>query len=145
PKRCTTSSERARHPGCDTVRPPPLMETAMHRARQHPENRTRARRLRPAHEAARPMAAGGSGDFRQAKLKAASRLGIRDDASLPRNREIEDALREYQRLFLGDDQADALRMRREAALGALEFFAPFEPRLVGPVLEGTADANSPVA
>ena len=27
---------------------------------------------------------------------------------------------------------------------ALPFFAPFDPRLVGPVLEGTADANSPV-
>ena len=27
---------------------------------------------------------------------------------------------------------------------ALEFFARFQPRLVGPVLEGTADAGSPV-
>ena len=43
-------------------------------------------------------------DFHQAKLKAASRLGIHDDASLPRNREIEDALREYQRLFVGEAQ-----------------------------------------
>lgn len=116
----------------------------MHRARQHAENRTRERRLRLAHEAARLMVEGGISDYRQAKLKAASRLGIRDDASLPRNREIEDALREYQRLFLGEEQADALRLRRDAALHALEFFAPFEPRLVGPVLEGTADANSPV-
>lgn len=117
----------------------------MHRARQHAENRTRERRLRLAHEAARLMAEGGISDFRQAKLKAAHRLGIRDDASLPRNREIEEALREYQRLFLGEEQDDALRLRRKAALRALEFFAPFDPRLVGPVLEGTADANSPVA
>jgi len=117
----------------------------MQRARQHAENRTRERRQRLAHEAARLMAEGGISDFRQAKLKAAHRLGIRDDASLPRNREIEDALREYQRLFLGDHQADALRLRREAALRALEFFAAFDPRLVGPVLEGTADGNSPVA
>ena len=28
---------------------------------------------------------------------------------------------------------------------ALEFFAAFDARLVGPVLEGTADANTPVA
>jgi hypothetical protein len=54
-------------------------------------------------------------------------------------------LREYQRLFIGDAQATGLRVRREAALRALEFFAPFEPRLVGPVLDGTADANAPVA
>ena len=67
----------------------------MHRARQHAETRTRERRHRLAHEAARLMAEGGIRDFHQAKLKAAARLGIHDDASLPRNREIEDALREY--------------------------------------------------
>ena len=117
----------------------------MHHARQHAETRTRERRHRLAHEAARLMAEGGIRDFHQAKLKAADRLGIHDDASLPRNREIEDALREYQRLFLGDAQASGLRLRREAALRALEFFAAFDPRLVGPVLDGTADANSPVA
>jgi hypothetical protein len=117
----------------------------MHRARQHAEARTRERRRRLAHEAARLMAESGIRDFHQAKLKAAERLGIHDDASLPRNREIEDALREYQRLFLGDAHAAGLRLRREAALRALEFFAGFDARLVGPVLEGTADANTPVA
>ncbi|TXH69894.1 MAG: hypothetical protein E6Q88_08905 [Lysobacteraceae bacterium] len=116
----------------------------MHRARQHAETRTRERRYRLAHEAARLIAESGIRDFHQAKLKAAQRLGIHDDASLPRNREIEEALREYQRLFQGDRQGDELRRRREAALRALEFFAPFDPRLVGPVLDGTADANSPV-
>ena len=116
----------------------------MHRARQHAETRTRERRHRLAHEAARLMPEGGIRDFHQAKLKAADRLGIHDDASLPRNREIEDALREYQRLFLGDRHAHGLRARREAALRALEFFARFDARLVGPVLEGTADARSPV-
>ncbi|WP_202845313.1 hypothetical protein [Luteimonas saliphila] len=117
----------------------------MHRARQHAQTRTRERRHRLAHEAARLMAEGGFRDFHQAKLKAAERLGFHDDASLPRNREIEDALREYQRLFLGDSQAHDLRMRREAALRALEFFARFDPRLVGQVLEGTADARSPIS
>ena len=117
----------------------------MHRARQHAETRTHERRTRLAQEAARLMAVGGIRDFHQAKRKAAERLGIFDDASLPRNREIEDALREYQRLFQGDASADALQRRREAALRALEFLAAFEPRLVGPVLEGTADANAPVA
>lgn len=116
----------------------------MHHARQHAETRTRERRHRLAHEAARLMAEGGIRDFHQAKLKAAHRLGIHDDASLPRNREIEDALREYQRLFLGDSLTAGLRTRREAALRALEFFAPFDARLVGPVLDGTADPNSPV-
>lgn len=116
----------------------------MRHARQHAETRTRERRYRLAHEAARLIAESGIRDFHQAKLKAAARLGIHDDASLPRNREIEDALREYQRLFQGDSQAGELRRRREAALRALDFFGDFDPRLVGPVLDGTADANSPV-
>jgi len=116
----------------------------MHRAHQHAETRTRERRRRLAHEAARLMAEGGIRDYHQAKRKAADRLGFHDDASLPRNREVEDALREYQRLFLGDSHVDNLRIRREAALRALEFFARFDPRLVGPVLDGTADARSPV-
>ena len=116
----------------------------MHHARQHAETRTRERRHRLANEAARLMAEGGFRDYHQAKLKAAERLGIHDDASLPRNREIEEALREYQRLFAGGSQWQAVKVRREAALRALEFFTPFSPRLVGPVLEGTADANTPV-
>jgi hypothetical protein len=116
----------------------------MHRARQHAATQTRERRHQLAHEAARLMAEGGIRDYHQAKLKAAERLGIFDDASLPRNREIEDALREYQRLFQRDNLG-SLRQRREAALRAMEFFAEFEPRLVGPVLDGTADARSPVS
>ena len=114
-------------------------------AHTHAQTRTRERRQHLAFEAARLMAEGGIRDYHQAKLKAAQRLGIHDDASLPRNREIEDALREYQRLFLGSDQAAEVRRRREAALRALAFFREFEPRLVGPVLDGTADANSAVA
>ena len=116
----------------------------MHHARQHAETKTRQCRHRIAHEAARVIAESGVRDFHQAKLKAAHCLGIQDDASLPSNREIEDALREYQRLFQGDAQINALRQRREAALRALDFFAPFDARLVGAVLDGTADANAPV-
>ena len=79
----------------------------MHRARQHAETRTRERRHRLAHEAARLMAEGGMRDYHQAKLKAASRLGIHDDASLPRNREIDEALRECtQNLFFIGAQLD---------------------------------------
>ena len=114
-------------------------------AHTHAQTRTRERRQHLAFEAARLMAEGGIRDYHQAKLKAAQRLGIHDDASLPRNREIEDALREYQRLFLGSDQAAEVRRRREAAVRALEFFREFDPRLVGPVLDGTADANTAVA
>jgi len=113
------------------------------RQAQHAQTRLLERRHRLAHEAARLIAESGLRDYHQAKLKAAQRLGILDDASLPRNREIEDALREHQRLFQ-PDSIDALHSRRKAALRALEFFQPFDPRLVGPVLGGTADVHSPV-
>ena len=110
----------------------------------HASTRIRERRQQLAHEAARLMAEGGIHDYHHARMKAARRLGITDEAALPRHQEIEDALRDYQRLFLGPAQADALRRRREAAARALEFFHGFQPRLVGPVLDGTADAHSPV-
>ena len=112
-------------------------------AHAHAETATRERRHRLAVEAARLMAEGGMRDFHQAKLKAAQRLGIVDDASLPRNSEIEAALREHQRLFQRGHAA-GLRQRREAALHALEFFRVFHPRLVGPVLDGTADTHGAV-
>lgn len=122
----------------------PARQRAQAHASTHAQTRVRERRHRLAHEAARLMAEGGIRDYHQAKLKAAQRLGISDDASLPRNREIEDALREYQRLFR-HDSGELQRRLREAALQALEFFAPFQPRLVGAVLEGLADEHSPVA
>ncbi len=100
--------------------------------------------LRVAQEAARLMSEHGIRDFHHAKLKAAERLGILDAQSLPRNLEIEQALREHQRLFLADSQPQLLRQRREAAVEAMRFLAAFEPRLVGAVLEGTADAHSAV-
>lgn len=120
------------------------MARAGRHTQHHSHARLSERRQQVAHEAARLMARGGILDYQQAKLKAAQRLGFDDNASLPRNEEVEAALREYQRLFLGHPQQCALRERREAAAQALEFLAEFSPRLVGPVLEGTADANSPV-
>ena len=113
--------------------------------RIHAQDRTRQMRRRVALEAARLISEHGMRDYHQAKLKAAQRLGLGDDQGLPRNREIEEALREHQRLFHSEHQPLALRERREAALEAMRFLARFEPRLVGTVLEGTADAHSAVS
>jgi hypothetical protein len=110
----------------------------------HAAMRLQEMRRRVAVEAARLISESGLRDFGQAKRKAAGRLGIFDDASLPRNSEIEDALREHQRLFGGESQARTLRGLREAAREAMRFFAAHEPRLVGAVLDGTADAHSAV-
>jgi len=110
---------------------------------RYAQTRAHEQRRLIAVEAARLIAEGGLRDYRQAKLKAAQRLGIFDDVSLPKNGEIEDALREHQRLFRAE-QPETLQRLRESALEALRFFAEFEPRLVGPVLEGTADEHSAV-
>ncbi len=112
--------------------------------RIHAHDRLQRNRLLIAQEAARLMSEHGIRDFHHAKLKAAERLGILDTQALPRNLEIEQALRDHQRLFLADVQPGLLRQRREAALEAMQFLAAFDPRLVGAVLEGTADAHSAV-
>ena len=97
-----------------------------------------------AQEAARLMVESGIHDFLLAKRKAAERYGVSDGSALPRNTEIEAALVAYQRLFGGDLHGSNLRMLREAALQAMQLLQVFQPRLVGPVLAGTATANSDV-
>ena len=101
-------------------------------------------RRRVALEAARLISEHGIRDYQLAKRKAAESLHALDESSLPKNREIEQALREHQRLFHGDDQPTQLRALREAACEAMRYFARFEPRLVGAVLDGTAGTHSPV-
>lgn len=103
----------------------------------------RQMRQRIAVEAARIIADGG-GDYQSAKRKAASALGAPETRNLPSNSEIEQALIEHQRLFHGDTQPARLRVLRLEAVKAMEFFRDFEPKLVGPVLNGTAGEHSDV-
>jgi hypothetical protein len=102
-------------------------------------------RRRIAVEAARLISEQGIRDYHLAKRKAAERLGIAAETALPANAEIEEALREHQRLFDADDQPRRLIVLRAAAREALLFFSRFEPRLVGAVLDGSADRHSVVS
>ncbi len=97
-----------------------------------------------AQEAARIMAEHGIRDFGVAKRKAAERFGAPEGAVLPKNTEIESALAEYQRLFGGAMHEESLEAQRRAALAAMRRLGEFEPRLVGPVLSGTATEYSEV-
>ena len=97
-----------------------------------------------AQEAARIMAEDGVSDFFTAKRKAVQRLGLNDQQPLPKNSEVEAALAEYQRIFLNDQHTRHLRVLRESALEAMEFLEPFQPKLVGSVLSGTAGQHSDV-
>jgi hypothetical protein len=97
-----------------------------------------------AQEAARIIVEQGIQDFRVAKTKAAERLGLKERGSLPGNTEIEQAVAEHLELFGRQSHFDLLQLLRRAALSAMEILSPFDPRLVGPVLNGTAAAHSSV-
>lgn len=97
-----------------------------------------------AQEAARIVVNQGIRDYGVAKKKAADRLGLRNHGSLPGNAEIEQAVSEHLKLFAGDSHSDWLQSMRLAALSAMDVLASFSPRLVGPVLAGTADTHSAV-
>jgi len=102
-------------------------------------------RVMLAQEAARVIAEDGVRDHQLAKRKAAARLGVRDlHGNLPTNSEIQAALEERQRIFGGAAHDDTVRRLRRAALDAMRWFAAFEPRLVGPVLAGTATEHTDV-
>jgi hypothetical protein len=107
---------------------------------------TRSDHLRSAvaEEAARLMAEHGIQDFRIAKLKAAERYSVSDGALLPRNTEIEAALLSRQRLFGGPQHERSLQEQRQLALAAMRLLQKFEPRLVGPVLTGSATEHSDI-
>jgi hypothetical protein len=97
-----------------------------------------------AQEAARLMAEHGIEDFLQAKRKAADRLRVHDVAVLPKNIEIEAALREHQRLFGRDSHEVTLKEQRRIALETMRVLRDFMPRLVGSVLTGSATNHSDI-
>jgi hypothetical protein len=95
-----------------------------------------------AREAARLMIEHGHGDYGVAKRKAAERFGVTDLAVLPKNTEIEEALAEHQRLFGAEAHASEIASMRAVALETMRLLAEFEPRLVGPLLSGTATPHN---
>jgi hypothetical protein len=111
---------------------------------RRPNPRADLLRQAVADEAARIMNEQGVDDFLLAKRKAAERLGVTDASILPRNTEIEAAMMAHHRLFAHDRHAADLTDLRRAALAAMRLMADFHPRLVGPVLNGSASAHSEI-
>jgi hypothetical protein len=64
--------------------------------------------------------------------------------ALPGNAEIEEAIAEHLLLFNGESHAGFLHGLRSTALSVMRLLEDFSPRLVGPVLAGTADDNSAI-
>lgn len=103
------------------------------------------KRQRITAEAARIMAEEGVRDFQMAKRKAAARLNLPEHRNnLPSNEEVQAALEQHLLLFHGPRLAQDVRRLREVALGAMEFFEAFDPRLVGSVLIGTVTPESEI-
>lgn len=114
------------------------------RAQRSGSSKDQRMRQQLAQEAARLMAEEGIADFNTAKQKAAARLHAPNTHNLPRNDEIQQALIEYQRLFKSDTQPHSLLRLRQTALKAMIFFKQFDPRLAGPVADGTASDYSAI-
>jgi hypothetical protein len=111
--------------------------------RRRDDVRSRQQRLQVAEEAARLLMDGGADSPEAARRKAGARFGLRDDALLPTGEEIRDALQGRQRLFQPAPGPD-LRRLRKAALEAMGFFSAFDPRLAGPVLEGSVGPDATI-
>ncbi len=103
----------------------------------HTKKTSQIRRLIAA-EAARIMSTQSQFSYRVAKLKAAERLGISLRTSMPSNAEVESELRVYQGIYGGQHHLTHLQKLRKVALNVMRSLESFKPRLVGPVLEGTA-------
>lgn len=97
-----------------------------------------------AREAARIIREQGVRDYGLAKRKARERLGLAMTVALPKNTEIEAQLSQDQRLFGASGHRRRLTELRESAVRAMQLLEPFRPRLVGPVLSGTATEHQPV-
>jgi len=101
-------------------------------------------RTRIAQTAARLIAEHGIADWTLAKRKAARQLLLPENASLPSNEEIEQALADHHALFGGDAHEVMLRRQRAEALAWMRRLAAWEPLLVGGVAAGWATEHSDV-
>lgn len=97
-----------------------------------------------AQEAARIIREQGVRDYGLAKRKARERLGLPMTLALPKNTDVEAALVALLAVFGGEAHTERLEVMRRTALEAMRALARFSPRLVGPVLAGTATEHSPV-
>ncbi len=100
-----------------------------------------------AHAAARMIAEDGL-DYSTAKRKAVKQLlghsNMPRGDIMPDNSQVEDAVREYQALYLSDTQPLRLRHLREHAVVLMQWLEPFHPLLTGAVWNGTAGDHSEI-
>ena len=90
------------------------------------------------------MADEGVRDYRKAKRKACSRLGVSIHRSVPTNLEVEVALEDQLALFASDEIEARQRCYLETALVVMDLLADCRPKLTGAALTGTITSSRPV-
>jgi hypothetical protein len=103
-------------------------------------------RMEIAMAAARMIAEDGT-DYATAKRKAAKLILGNSKTHgdvMPDNAQVEAEVREYQALFMGDEQPARLKALRLLALELMQTFERFHPRLVGAVVNGTAGEHTDI-
>ena len=103
-------------------------------------------RMEIAMAAARMIAEDGT-DYATAKRKAAKLILGNNKTHgdvMPDNAQVEAEVREYQALFMGDEQPARLKALRLLAGELMQTFERFHPRLVGAVVNGTAGEHTDI-
>jgi hypothetical protein len=101
-------------------------------------------RMEIAMAAARMIAEDGT-EYATAKRKAAKLILGNSKTHgdvMPDNAQVEAEVREYQALFMGDEQPARLKALRLLAGELMQTFERFHPRLVGAVVNGTAGEHT---
>ncbi|MDP2369799.1 hypothetical protein [Rhodoferax sp.] len=83
-------------------------------------------------------------DYGAAKRHALKQMGLPARTAVPRNEELEDAVREHIAVFCADTQAVELLALRRLALQWMVRMARFRPYLTGAVWLGTATRQSDI-
>ena len=87
-------------------------------------------------------------DYSTAKRKAARQLlgqsAVPRGDVMPDNAQVEESVREYQSLYMGESQPARLRQLREHAIELMHWLADFHPYLTGAVWNGTAGEHSEI-
>jgi len=101
-----------------------------------PANSEKTLKRKISWEAARILVEGSSKNFLAAKKKALTHLNLPANTSLPRNIEVEKALRQQLAIFDRQNQEFLVNKARQQAIELMRFLGAYNPRLVGHVLEG---------
>jgi hypothetical protein len=89
-----------------------------------------------ANRAAEIIMEDGITDYHFAKKKAAKYLGYQSSDFLPSNDEIDNALKEYQKIYqVNIDTSLVIKIKNEALL-IMELFKNFNPHLLGQLIDG---------